>query len=180
MPEVLLGKHNQFEIETGIGKNQQTQSYQPEAISWAVDSHLSLYWNRITSSMPPDTISFSLSPLLLAMWHSSLLVPRSEEIAVWQQLPLTSCSLTDIGTCKEKQAETGSSSFSTNLHGDLFTGWEQAHSAFLTPHSGACSQLKRTRLDCLQAFEQWRMQGIGFRWIDFTYSWPTLVPHSAF
>lgn len=66
--------------------------------------------------MPPDTISFSLSPLLLAMWHSSLLVPpfwRDNSIAT--TLPLKSCSLTDIGTCKEKQPVTGSSSISINL-----------------------------------------------------------------
>ena len=36
-------------------------------------------------------------------------------VSIATTLPLKSCSLTDIGTCKEKQPVTGSSSISINL-----------------------------------------------------------------
>lgn len=124
---------------------------------------------KITSNMPPDTISLSLFPLLLAMWHSSLLVPpfwRDDSIAT--TLPLKSCSLTDIGTCKEKQPVTGSSSISSNLPWwNLYRSRTSAQ-LFFHPFTvdHATSWSGRQRIVC-KPFEQWkRIQGVGFRWID--------------
>lgn len=123
---------------------------------------------KIASNMPPDTISFSLSPLLLAMWHSSLLVPpfwRDNSIAT--TLPQKSCSLTDIGTCKEKQPVTGSSSISINL--PWWNLYRSRTSTQLFSHSFTmdhATSWNGRQWIVYKPFEQWRIQGIDFRWID--------------
>lgn len=166
----FLEKHNQFIIETGLVKNHQHQQMclcrpKESAKQFAVISISTK--TKITSSMPPDTISFSLSPLLLVMWHSSLLVPpfwRENSIAT--TLPLKSCSLTNLGICKEKQPVTDSS-ISINLPWwNLYrprTSTQLFSHSFTVDHA---TSWNGRQWIVYKPFEQWRIQGISFRWID--------------
>lgn len=124
----------------------------------------------------------SLSPLLLAMWHSSLLVPpfwRDNNIAT--TLPLKSCSLTDFGTCKEKQPVTGSSNISINL--PWWNLYRSRTSTQLFSHSFTvdhATSWNGRHWIVYKPFEQWRIQGVGFRWIDPQILLKFAVPFGLF